>query len=100
VLLVETGGDGLPEERRQPYQRYSNAFVLPDLEYGYTTVPQLGLGGRELSYQRGKGLGGSSMINFMVYTRGPAADWDRWADLVGDQEWSWGKAKERFRQVR
>jgi choline dehydrogenase-like flavoprotein len=40
------------------------------------------------------------MLNFMVYTRGPAADWDRWADLVGDQEWSWEKAKERFRQVR
>lgn len=56
--------DGLPTQRRQPYQRFSNAFVLPDLEYGYTTVPQPELGGRELPYQRGKGLGGSSMINF------------------------------------
>lgn len=100
VLLVETGGDGLPTEHRQPYQRYSNAFVLPDFEYGYKTVPQSELGGRELPYQRGRGLGGSSAINFMVYTRGPAADWDRWADLVGDQEWSWGEVKERFRQVK
>jgi len=99
-FLVETGGKGLPTERRQPYQRYQNAFALPDLEYGYTTVPQQGLDRRQLTYQRGKGLGGSSMINFMVYTRGPAADWDRWADLVGDQDWSWEKTKQRFCQVR
>jgi choline dehydrogenase-like flavoprotein len=98
VLLIEAGGAGLATENRAPYQRFMNAFTLPNLDQGYTTVPQKGLGGREISYQRGKGLGGSTMLNFLVYTRGPQADWDRWAALVDDDEWSWKKAEERFKR--
>jgi len=99
VLLIEAGGNGLPEERRPPYSRYENAFVLPELERGYKTIPQVGLDGKQLLYQRGKGLGGTSMINFMVYTVGPSADWDRWAQLVGDRDWNWENSQKRFRRV-
>jgi len=100
VLLLESGGEGLPTKNRSAYQRFTNAFVLPELDQGYSTVSQPNLGGREIQYQRGKGLGGSTMINYLMFTRGPAADWDRWADIVGDNEWAWGKTKERFRRVR
>jgi choline dehydrogenase-like flavoprotein len=97
---METGGDGLPDEHRQPYQRYMNAFTLPDLEHGYSTIPQSGLKGRRLPYQRGRGLGGSSIINFLFYTTDPSADWNRWAELADDEEWNWEHAKERYNRVR
>jgi choline dehydrogenase-like flavoprotein len=87
-------------ENRPPYQRFTNAFVLPDLDHGYVTVPQPGLGGRSIPYQRGKGLGGTSMLNFLIWTRGSGADWNRWAELVGDDEWNWKKIKQRYLKVR
>jgi choline dehydrogenase-like flavoprotein len=45
------------------------------------TVPQPGLNGRIGHQPRGKGLGGSSAINAMVYIRGHSNDYDEWASL-------------------
>ena len=100
VLLVELGGDGSNITQRNPYERYLNAFIYPDLEHGYTTEAQAGLNGRALPYARGKGLGGSTALNFMIYTPGSSADFDRWAELVGDKDWAWDVTKERLRRVR
>ena len=74
-------------------------MVAEGRNWGYQTVPQSRLGGREIDYSRGKGLGGSTAINFCVYTRGPSVDYDQWARLVDDNEWSWEKAQRRFNKV-
>ena len=52
-----------------------------------------------LDYSRGKGLGGSSAINFCVYTRGASADYDRWAELVDDDDWAWSNVERQFNEV-
>lgn len=58
------------------------------LNWRYFTEPQRWLDDRRLFWPRGKTLGGSSSSNAMVYTRGHAADYDRWAAL-GNRGWSY-----------
>ncbi|WP_367394778.1 GMC family oxidoreductase [Cupriavidus sp. Agwp_2] len=65
--------------------------------YAYETVPQPGLNGRRGYQPRGRGLGGSSSINAMVYTRGRPADYDDWA-AAGCDGWSWDDVLPYFRR--
>jgi choline dehydrogenase-like flavoprotein len=61
------------------------------------TAPQAGLNGR-IGYQpRGKGLGGSSAINAMVYIRGHRNDYDQWAGL-GNAGWSYADVLPYFKR--
>jgi choline dehydrogenase-like flavoprotein len=65
--------------------------------WAFNTVPQPGLDGR-IGYQpRGKGLGGSSAINAMVYIRGNRADYDQWASL-GNTGWSFADVLPYFKR--
>ncbi|KAJ7872277.1 aryl-alcohol oxidase-like protein, partial [Mycena olivaceomarginata] len=67
-----------------------NLLAAPGI-YGwnYTTTPQIGLNNRVLPYQRAHILGGCSAHNGMVYTRGSAEDFNRYASVTGDPGWSW-----------
>jgi len=58
-----------------------------DYSWGYKTVPQPQLGGREILLPRGRILGGCSSTNGMVYFRGHPKDFDEWATL-GNEGWS------------
>jgi choline dehydrogenase-like flavoprotein len=65
--------------------------------WAFNTVPQAGLNGR-IGYQpRGKGLGGSSAINAMVYIRGHRSDYDHWASL-GNTGWSFTEVLPYFKR--
>jgi len=65
--------------------------------WAFSTVPQPGLNGR-IGYQpRGKGLGGSSAINAMVYIRGHKWDYDHWASL-GNGGWSYADVLPYFKR--
>ncbi|KAF9445820.1 GMC oxidoreductase [Macrolepiota fuliginosa MF-IS2] len=88
VLVIEAGptNEGVAESiipglmARTALSRY---------DWNFTTVPQKGLNGNSITFQRGHILGGSSSVNGMVYTRGPASDYDRLARISGDSGWSW-----------
>ncbi|TDH34915.1 choline dehydrogenase [Pseudohoeflea suaedae] len=69
----------------------------PRTDWLYNTEPDAGLNGRQLRYPRGKTLGGCSSINGMIYMRGQARDYDRWAALTGDDGWSWENVVPAFK---
>ncbi|KAL0952484.1 hypothetical protein HGRIS_006748 [Hohenbuehelia grisea] len=60
-------------------------------DWNYTTTPQAALNNQLIAYPRGYVLGGSSSINYMVYTRCASDDYDRFASVAGDDGWSWNK---------
>lgn len=73
-------------------------FLRNASNYRYDTVPQKGLNGR-IGYQpRGRGLGGSSAINAMVYIRGNRWDYDNWAEL-GCDGWSYEDVLPYFKRA-
>lgn len=63
----------------------------------FDTAAEPQLNGRQLYWPRGKGLGGSSSINGMVYIRGHAWDYDHWASL-GAKGWSYAEVLPYFRR--
>ena len=93
VCLVEAGGKGRDLFIRMPA---GNGFVFgnPKLDWGYQSVPQPGLNGRSIYYPRGKALGGSSIVNGMIYMRGVPADYDGW-QMPG---WSYADVLPYFRR--
>jgi choline dehydrogenase-like flavoprotein len=77
------------------------AAVVPNrlkTNYGYETTPQPALAGRRGYQPRGRGFGGSSAINAMVYTRGHPLDYDEWAQL-GCEGWAWSDVLPYFRRA-
>ncbi|MBA4195382.1 MAG: choline dehydrogenase, partial [Comamonadaceae bacterium] len=61
------------------------------------TEADAGLNGRRLRYPRGKTLGGCSSINGMIYMRGQQRDYQRWAEITGDDDWSWDRLLPYFK---
>lgn len=95
VLLLEAG-----KRDTHPWIHIPVGYLYcignPRTDWLYQTAPEAGLNGRSLRYPRGKGLGGCSSINGMIYMRGQARDYDNWARLTGDNEWCWEKALPDF----
>jgi choline dehydrogenase len=79
VCLVEAGGNGRNLFIRMPA---GNGFIFgnPKLDWGFESVPQAALNGRRIYFPRGKALGGSSIMNGMIYMRGVPQDYDGWRD--------------------
>lgn len=97
VLLLEAGkGGGDSFVIRTPL---AVVAMLPTRinNWGFSTVPQPGLGGRVGYQPRGRGLGGSSAINAMIYIRGHRWDYDHWAGL-GNVGWGYEDVLPYFRR--
>lgn len=73
-------------------------FIRNSSNYKFDTVPQKGLNGRVGYQPRGKGLGGSSAINAMVYIRGNRWDYDNWA-AMGCDGWGYDDVLPYFRKA-
>lgn len=96
VCLLEAGGNGNNWIVNVPAAAILSISTKIN-NWAFNTTPQSGLNGR-LGYQpRGKGLGGSSAINAMVYIRGHRQDYDHWAAL-GNTGWSYDEVLPYFKK--
>ncbi|MFJ5380999.1 GMC family oxidoreductase [Cupriavidus sp. CER94] len=97
VALLESGPD---DHHPSVWTPLAIARTVPQpgpRNYGFRTVPQPGLNGRQSYQPRGRGLGGSSSINAMLYVRGHRSDYDRWAAL-GCEGWGYDAVLPYFRR--
>lgn len=67
--------------------------------WGYQSDPEPHMGGRRVMHPRGKGWGGSSAINGMIFVRGHPGDFARWAARPGLEEWDYAHCLPYFRRM-
>ena len=97
VLLLEAG-----RRDTHPWLRMPIAFVQmswhPRYIWQFETEPEPGLGGRTIPLRRGKALGGTSVINGMIFARGHRRDFDLWRQQ-GMKGWSYADVLPYFKRL-
>lgn len=97
VVLIEAGG--WPSDPDIWVPQMWPAIQHRPYDWDYTTIPQPGLAGRSLSWARGRGMGGSSLLHAMGHMRGHPDDFAPWATATGDARWSWDGLLPAFQAV-
>jgi len=100
VLLLEAGR---PDYRLDFRTQMPAALAMPlqgtTYNWGYNTDPEPYMNNRVMDCGRGKGLGGSSLINGMCYIRGNALDFDDWAKIEGLEDWTYADCLPYFKKL-
>ncbi|XP_063833146.1 glucose dehydrogenase [FAD, quinone]-like isoform X1 [Ostrinia nubilalis] len=98
VLLIEAGK---PEMLLTDIPAMAPYFQATDYTWQYYMEPQpgvcMGMENERCFWPRGKAVGGTSVINYMIYTRGRPQDWDRIA-ADGNYGWSYNEVLEYYKK--
>ncbi|MEQ8899529.1 MAG: GMC family oxidoreductase N-terminal domain-containing protein [Roseovarius sp.] len=97
VLLLEAGGHDVADTVSNPALWPLN--LGSERDWGFTGQPAPTLGGRRLPLSMGKGLGGGSSINVMVWARGHRSDWNHFAAESGDPGWGYESVLNHYRRI-
>ena len=98
VLILEAGGKDTNFFIHMPSGYSQIVPTKSDVNYGFETEPEETTNNRKLWWPRGRGWGGSSSINAMVYIRGHAYDYDLWRQL-GNTGWSYEDVLPYFKKA-
>ena len=97
VLLLEAGGSD-----KNIFVQMPTALAYPmaseRFNWGYHSEPEPCLDGRRITCPRGKGLGGTSSINGMVYVRGNPHDFEEW-EAEGAKGWGYRDCLPYFKKA-
>jgi choline dehydrogenase len=100
VLVLEAGR---PDRFWDLYVQMPAALAFPignpRYDWMYRSEPESFLGGRRVYHARGKLLGGSSSINGMIFQRGNALDYERWAVDPGLERWGYAHCLPYFKRM-
>ncbi|XP_035714022.1 glucose dehydrogenase [FAD, quinone] [Folsomia candida] len=100
VLLLEAGGNPTVLNSIPAMATYN--LHHPDTDWMTPSEPLttscLACKDNLITIARGKILGGSSSLNFMVYMRGNPNDFNNWAKLTGDASWSYANVLPYFKK--
>ncbi|KAJ5612027.1 GMC oxidoreductase [Penicillium lagena] len=101
VLLLEAGELNVELTHRVAGARYTfwNTEDGAKYNYRYKSVPEPELARRELVYDRGHGLGGSTSINIGLWDYGRKEEMEEWARLVDDDAWTWNGLLTRIKKI-
>jgi choline dehydrogenase-like flavoprotein len=97
VLLLEAGGDDETPSVIEARQWIKN--IGSERYWQFQAEPNRWLNGRAISLGMGKGLGGGSSINAMIWARGHKSDWDFFASETGDPAWSYESVLNIYRRI-
>jgi choline dehydrogenase len=100
VLVLEAGRS---DWRIDPFIHMPAALTFPIgspfYDWRYESEPEPFMGGRRVAHARGRILGGSSSINGMIFQRGNAMDFERWAAEPGLADWDYGHCLPYFKRM-
>jgi choline dehydrogenase len=97
VLLLEAGGSDRNLLVQMP-TALSYPMASKTYNWGYNSEPEPAVNNRQITCPRGKGFGGTSTINGMVYVRGHACDFDEWEEH-GAADWSYADCLPYFKRA-
>ncbi|XP_065201093.1 glucose dehydrogenase [FAD, quinone]-like [Planococcus citri] len=99
ILLIEAGTD--PPVNSDIPSLFPTLLQSP-FDWNYSTEPAedscLGMINNQCKWPRGKALGGSSSINFMLAVRGNAKDYNHWESL-GNPGWGYKHVLKYFKKL-
>lgn len=88
VGVIEAGKDLMDDPQVYTPSLYPTLIGREKYDWCFNSETQEHAGGKTYSMPRGKLLGGSSGINYLMYVRGSRADYDGWESL-GNKGWGW-----------
>ncbi|EAA07534.5 AGAP002552-PA [Anopheles gambiae str. PEST] len=98
VLLLEAGKEG---NMLTEVPLTAGLTTITGYNWGYKADPMkgacLGLKGGVCNWPKGRGLGGTSLINFLIYTRGHRSDYDGW-EQAGNPGWGYREVLQYFKK--
>ncbi|KAJ6452435.1 GMC oxidoreductase [Mycena sanguinolenta] len=90
VAVLEAGEHNIGEPLIDVPGQFAHTFGNLKFDWSFPTVPQKHSLNKSYLWQRGKGLGGSSAMNFYAWTKPPAADIDA-IEALGNPGWNWAE---------
>ncbi|KAL3212997.1 hypothetical protein MRX96_035747 [Rhipicephalus microplus] len=112
VLLIEAGGlekDFVPftefplVEIGTQVPLYAPLLINSEIDWQYPTESQqnacLSMVNQSCPWARGKVMGGSSAMNFMLFVRGNDLDYDIWERFYGAHNWSYNDVLPHFKKI-
>ena len=97
VLLLEAGREARHFWLRLPVG-YFRSIYDPRFTWQFPLEAEASTGSRAIAWPRGKALGGSSVVNGLLYIRGQPADFDDWAGVHGARGWSYREVLPFFKR--
>nr|ATJ44528.1 alcohol oxidase 1 [Helicoverpa assulta] len=99
VLLIEAGAN---ENYVMDIPIVANYLQFTSANWAYKTMPSskycAGFENQQCNWPRGKVVGGSSVLNYMIYTRGAKPDYDSW-EAMGNEGWGWDDVLPYFKKI-
>ncbi|NNL73979.1 MAG: choline dehydrogenase [Silicimonas sp.] len=96
VLLLEAGGTN--DDPRISTPAKFGALSNTRFDWAFRTAPQAELSGRQIAYPRGRCIGGTGSINYMIYLRGHPTDYNTWSQM-GATGWAWDDVLPYFKRA-